>query len=515
MVYLKLFFSIFLIQSSFHLFAQLPVAHSKPSLQAVNLLSVNSEGENFYDYELSLFTLPISEVVTQRVIAAKKAEKDLLSLNFFYNGKGMLAPPNFPPFDLDSSLGETAVEIAKGYLRRNYGIIVESRSAIGVFQTKYKGVNASLVGCAMCHTGRAAGFTIPGLGNKNIDVFRLGQSFKKHYDTIKNVEAVTGGGDAETRKMMFENFRTFITNLTHPKLHNETQGLVPTGIIRKWFYDNAGVEMDHFQKGQVKVPAFWGYGEKRKVGAFADGFGNGVLGGWAIAVELVAGQTPANVKQYVDKIELAEHKLGELMPPLYPFKIDTVAAENGKRVFENTCSKCHGTYSRTLDGLPIYEPPTWKAWEAVKTDQGRLFGQTPLFMELVDNNPLIEIMQRTGEGGKGYFAPRLHGVWARFPYLHNGSVPTIIDLISPPASRPKLFSLSDAGELRRFDAAKLGLNKDSRIKDAELKRLASKGARYIYDTSKPEHGNQGHYFSSFEKLTLRDKTALVEYLKTL
>jgi mono/diheme cytochrome c family protein len=459
--------------------------------------------------------LPISEVDTYRSRSAKDAEAALLNLNFFYNGRGMLAPPNFPPFLLDSNLGETAVEIAKGTLRRNYGIIVEDKKAIGVFQGSYKGVNASLVGCAVCHTGRAAGYTIPGLGNKNIDVYKLGQSFRKHFETIRNIDSVIGKGDAATRKMMFENFETFMTNLSDPQLHNLTQGLVSTGIIRKWFYDNAGKKMDHLQRGQVKVPAFWGYGEKRKVGAFADGFGNGALGGWAIAVELVAGQTPENVKQYVHKIEQAEEKLGELMPPLYPFAIDQVKAAIGEKLFAQSCSGCHGNYVRTLDGLPRYEAPKWIPWEVVQTDQGRLRGLTDLFLDLVKNNPLNEIIQSTDIGGRGYFAPRLHGVWARFPYLHNGSVPTIMDLLNPPATRPKLFSLMDAGELRRFDAINLGLNKDSRIKDSQLLKLAKQNKRYIFDTSRVEHANAGHYFAHFAQLKEQDKRALIEYLKTL
>lgn len=446
---------------------------------------------------------------------SREAEKVLLNLNFFYGGRGMLAPPNFPPFLLDSSLGETAVELAKTHLRRNYGILVEGRKAIGVFQTSHNGINASLVGCAVCHTGRAAGITIPGLGNKNIDVFRLGQSFRQHFNTIRNIDRIIGRGDLATRKMMFENFETFMTNLSDPDLHNLTQGLVSTGIIRKWFYDNAGTPMDNHQRGQVKVPAFWGYGEKRSVGAFADGFGNGALGGWAIAVELVAGQIPENVERYRDKIDRAEEHLGRLLPPAYPFAIDTNRAQVGEQVFTRTCSSCHGQYRRASNGVPEFVPPAWIPIEVVKTDSGRLQGLTDTFINLVDNNPLKEIIQRTDLGGRGYFAPRLHGIWARFPYLHNGSVPTIIDLLSSPNERPKQFSLVDAGEARRFDSVRLGLKRDPDYSDAALARLGARGRRDIYDVRREEHGNGGHYFSSFEQLSSEDKLNIVEYLKTL
>ena len=40
---------------------------------------------------------------------------------------------------------------------------------------------------------------------------------------------------------------------------------------------------------------------------------------------------------------------------------------------------------------------------------------------------------------RGYVSVLLDGVWLRAPYLHNGSVPTLADLLEPPDKRPKLF----------------------------------------------------------------------------
>ena len=39
----------------------------------------------------------------------------------------------------------------------------------------------------------------------------------------------------------------------------------------------------------------------------------------------------------------------------------------------------------------------------------------------------------------GYVNVPLEGLWLRGPYLHNGSVPTLADLLEDPAHRPKLF----------------------------------------------------------------------------
>ena len=37
----------------------------------------------------------------------------------------------------------------------------------------------------------------------------------------------------------------------------------------------------------------------------------------------------------------------------------------------------------------------------------------------------------------GYVAVPLDGVWLRAPYLHNGSVPSLADLLEPPERRPR------------------------------------------------------------------------------
>ena len=39
----------------------------------------------------------------------------------------------------------------------------------------------------------------------------------------------------------------------------------------------------------------------------------------------------------------------------------------------------------------------------------------------------------------GYANMPLDGVWLRAPYLHNGSAPSLRDLLEPPEARPKTF----------------------------------------------------------------------------
>ena len=93
-----------------------------------------------------------------------------------------------------------------------------------------------------------------------------------------------------------------------------------------------------------------------------------------------------------------------------------------------------------------------------------------------------------------YFAATLHGVWARSPYLHNGSVRTMQELLSPPAQRAKTFHRGS----REYDPGQLGYT-DS--------------GTYVFETSASGNSNAGHDYGT--KLSSAEKQDLVEYLKTL
>ena len=418
----------------------------------------------------------------------------------------MIVPPGLPPYSLKSTLGRMTVRTIKPILQSKFGLIVENGEIVGYHEVEYQGRHQGVVGCAMCHTGRAAGRTIPGLGNKNIDIFSLALAAKK---LMPAFPAPRDRRAQETRK----NAEFFINAIGNPRLAPKTQGLIPIGLIRKWFFDQAAERMDTEIPGQVKIPALWGYGEKRKVGSFSDGFGNGVKPGWAIAVELTAGQSVANVRQYIPRIEAAEDRLAELLPPAYPFPIDAAKSARGKAHFENTCARCHGTYERDAQGVTIFKAPRFISHAVVKTDHGRIDGVTSRFRELVKANPLNDIIEAT-ENGDGYIANRLDGIWARFPYFHNGSVPSLYYVLNPD-KRPKRFSLRKAGELERFDQRNLGLNDDPKVGSRKLAEAAAKGKRWVYDTRRPEHGNGGHDFEFIRQMTEAQRYDVIEYLKTL
>jgi hypothetical protein len=103
-----------------------------------------------------------------------------------------------------------------------------------------------------------------------------------------------------------------------------------------------------------------------------------------------------------------------------------------------------------------------------------------------------------------YKARPLNGIWAAAPYLHNGSVPTLYDLLLPQGKRPKTHGYFD-GEM---DISKVGL------KDASPKPGAFVFNSYDKDgTVILGNWNGGHEYGT--QLSEADRLDLIEYLKGL
>ena len=100
----------------------------------------------------------------------------------------------------------------------------------------------------------------------------------------------------------------------------------------------------------------------------------------------------------------------------------------------------------------------------------------------------------------GYVARPLVGLWLLAPYLHNGSVPTLRDLLSPVRQRPANF-------YRGYDVIDL----DNVGFVSAGSQAAANG--YLFDTRQRGNGNAGHTYGA--DVDEFDRSALLEYLKTL
>ncbi len=211
------------------------------------------------------------------------------------------------------------------------------------------------------------------------------------------------------------------------------------------------------------------------------------------------------------QLEVLTHKL---QPPAWPSgvlgEIDQTKAEQGRQIFEQKCASCHqnhlypqmqiGTDPNRANsfGQPVGNRPFPEAVAPILDGlKKRAFaddGIGPADQAKMDVSPVI--WQATGQ----YLARPLNGIWATGPYLHNGSVPTLFDLLHP-EQRPAKFKTGG----REFDPVKIGYQSDLSVTGTNV---------WLFDTSQPGNSNIGHSGEAFGTALPEDqKTALLEYLK--
>ncbi|RON45855.1 hypothetical protein BK666_15165 [Pseudomonas frederiksbergensis] len=108
---------------------------------------------------------------------------------------------------------------------------------------------------------------------------------------------------------------------------------------------------------------------------------------------------------------------------------------------------------------------------------------------------------------RAYKARPLAGVWATAPFLHNGSVPSIYQLLSPQDERATTFYKGTF----EYDPKHLGY------------RTEAFANGFVFDTRIPGNHNSGHEFRAGERgngvigrlLQPQERWALLEYLKVL
>ena len=226
--------------------------------------------------------------------------------------------------------------------------------------------------------------------------------------------------------------------------------------------------------------------------------------------------------------------VNQIGPPQWPWPVDNALVFQGKALYEKNCTSCHGI----KQGQPRPgNPDTWATpVQNVQTDSsyynnfristtssGVLTGINIPFSTnvvpasgafainlvtaanegaLVQQIPAINLSIKPPASPTGSYESKvLQGVWASAPYLHNGSVPTLAALLTPAAARPISFQVGPV-----YDIVNVGL--------AVEQPNGSAAVRVTTDCSTMEGNSRcGHEFGTW--LTQDEKTALIEYLKTL
>src|SRR4051794_5543713 len=254
----------------------------------------------------------------------------------------------------------------------------------------------------------------------------------------------------------------------------------------------------HGAAGQVMTPNWWNRSHRTRMFLGGDLSGDNTRVSMALAVPQNQ-RTGAEVKKLEPKFEQVHVYFDSLSPPKFPGKIDTKLAEEGAVLFHEknlwadsrnrnipqapgngSCASCHGVYSPRYAHDTKYLPdPRLKGIEAnivpietIGTDPARTRLVNEQFKRAWDTSwwgydDLNPKWTPEGQGRAGttferamndystdntrllgpnlwsneplgYEAPPLYGVWASPPYFHNGSVPTIRDVLQP-TKRPKIW----------------------------------------------------------------------------
>ena len=224
-------------------------------------------------------------------------------------------------------------------------------------------------------------------------------------------------------------------------------------------------------------------------------------------------------------------------PDIFP-EIDATQVTAGRTHYETHCTKCHQVMSRDQQSesykavvTPYQEVGTDPTEvELVTTNEsktgalegtpiavlfGAKLGATTKTATLLFNASLGAMLRHSEESMRealrshmgayvqarqdiqAYKARPLTGIWATAPYLHNGSVANLNQLLLPPEQRDKVFYVGN----REFDPKNIGFVSSQ-----------SEGS-FKLDTRLVGNRNIGHNYGA--ELTDKQRWELVEYLKTL
>lgn len=250
----------------------------------------------------------------------------------------------------------------------------------------------------------------------------------------------------------------------------------------------------------------------------------------------------------INALTRLEEILTTLWSPLWPEKllpaIDQTKAQSGKALFETNCGNCHLTIKRDdpqrnivatmipltaigtdptmatnivtrtsktgiLQGQPVLPlsklvPNLDKLGSQALTVQVVRYGVVGILVDGLDPvilkkglSAFLEAAKKNASKAPSYKARPLNGIWASAPFLHNGSVPNLWELLQKPDQRVTKFSVGSW----EIDPEKVGF-----VSKAE-------SATSEFNTTLPGNSNKGHEYGT--ELSDKEKWELIEYIKTL
>jgi hypothetical protein len=245
----------------------------------------------------------------------------------------------------------------------------------------------------------------------------------------------------------------------------------------------------------------------------------------------------------MDNITAGQRAVMDLKSPVWPERIlgtlDTAKMRRGSELYGQLCANCHQVIDRAThapraaygksDGeldIPTFnldtigtDPRQAATFERRKVSLEKIGGPADISSykagelvtgkivnQWIDESPTNAARADEVDHGRhnefraplAYRARPLNGIWATAPYLHNGSVPSLYELLLPLERRKKVFYMGNW----EFNPETVGFETDSPF-----------AGSFEYDTRLPGNSNAGHQFGT--NLTDDERRALIEYLKSL
>ena len=179
--------------------------------------------------------------------------------------------------------------------------------------------------------------------------------------------------------------------------------------------------------GASDFPSLWNQAPREGMQLHWDG-DNDSVDERNLSAGLGAGITPVTVDHA--GLKRVRDWTWTLRPPAYPYAIDAALAARGQAVYAQQCLSCHGDH-RFKDGVKSGDRlGRVEDIDRIQTDRHRLDSYTSTFALnqyalFPDSQYRFTRFRKT----HGYANQPLDGIWLRGPYLHNGSVPTLRDLL--------------------------------------------------------------------------------------
>jgi hypothetical protein len=421
---------------------------------------------------------------------------------------------------------------------------------LGMDQIEHNNALGFSLSCATCHTSQLFGKTVFGLTNRfpraneffiraKVGVTLLEENFFKYYSGANPAEMELFSSAKKNIKAVGLKKPIALgldTSLAQVALSLSKRN--PDGIASRSQYFEKHPRHDYLDDYPAdSKPAVW-WNLKYKNRWLSDG---SVVSGNPIYTnilwnELGRGVDLLELEQWLEdneKIvaELSTAVFSSEAPRITDFfseaEIDIAAAKRGETLFNEVCSSCHGTYKKNWS-LPNAE--AMSLTERIKTSQVYYPKQTKvknvgtdpyryLGMKSLEKLNSLAISQKNNiliQAQVGYVPPPLVGIWARWPYFHNNSVPSLCELLKPSAQRVKQFYQGPARNKNTdFDKVCNGYPVPEKA-PVEWKRTRE----LKVDTSKKGLGNFGHDEGIFiengkELLNQDEKMDLIKYLQTL